>query len=52
VTFPIAKIDDGGAGGAKLMSLEQELMAAERRLAQLNNHPAVLRNIEAGGPPG
>src|SRR5580692_7395280 len=24
-TFLIAKIDDGGAGGAKLMSLEQEL---------------------------
>jgi hypothetical protein len=54
VTFLIAKVDDGGAGGGKLMSLEQELMAAERRLAQLNDHLAVLRNVEvaAGGPPG
>jgi hypothetical protein len=54
VTFIIAKVDDGEAGGAELTSLEQELMAAERRLAQLNDHLAVLRNIEvaAGRPPG
>jgi hypothetical protein len=54
VTFLIAKVDDGEAGGAELTSLEQELMAAERRLAQLNDHLAVLRNIEvaAGVPPG
>jgi hypothetical protein len=54
VTFLIAKVDDGEAGGAELTSFEQELMAAERRLAQLNDHLAVLRNIEiaAGGPPG
>jgi predicted RNase H-like nuclease (RuvC/YqgF family) len=52
VTFLIAKVDDGEAGGAELTSLEQELMAAERRLAQLNDHLAVLRNIEVAAGAG
>jgi hypothetical protein len=54
MTFLIAKVDDNEAGGAELMSLEQELMAAESRLAQLNDHLAVLQNIEvaASGPLG
>jgi hypothetical protein len=47
VTFLIAKVDDGESGGAGLTSLEHELIAAERRLAELNDHLAVLRNIEA-----
>jgi hypothetical protein len=53
LTFLIAKVDDGEAGGAGLTGLEQELMAAERRVAQLNDHLAVLRYIEAAasGPP-
>jgi hypothetical protein len=53
VTFLIAKVDDGESGGARLTGLEQELMAAEPRLAQLSDHLAVLRNIEVAvtGPP-
>jgi septation ring formation regulator EzrA len=44
-TFLAANVEGGASGhGGELSRLEQELIAAERRLAQLTDHLAVLRN--------